>query len=173
MLMILPARCEIMCGATARMTLNTPPTLVARTLETSSSGQSGQQVVADEAGIVDEQVDALAAIRNRFDRGRARRVVGDVDFGGGNLQSRTAAGGHHLFRRDCIVAIEERDIRALGGKRLDNGAANAAATACDDGHFAGKPRFREHHRHQPEIEKPPSTTSVWPLIMSASGRHKR
>jgi len=68
-----------------------------------------------------------------------------------------------------VAAIEERDVAALVGEQLDDRATDAAAAARDDDGFAGESRVDLH----PEMAKPPSTTSVWPLIIAASGRHSR
>src|SRR6185312_16941893 len=84
-------------------------------------------------------------------------------------------------RRDDVVggpgvaSVEERHARTVGGERLDDRAADAAAAACDEGGLAGKAGRECHARSppQPEIAKPPSTTIVWPVILSASGRQRR
>ena len=44
--------------------------------------EAGQQIVADDAGIVDQHVDAAAALGDRARRRRARRGVADVDLFG-------------------------------------------------------------------------------------------
>ena len=83
----------------------------------------------------------------------------------------------HLLRRLRIAAIEEGDIAAFAREALDDRASDAPAAAGDDHHLAGETGFAVHRVRssgsQPEIANPPSTTSVWPLIIAASGRHSR
>ena len=88
-----------MYGTTARVTLNTPVTLVSSTSCTSSSSKAGERIVADRAGVVDEHVDAAAALGDALDGGRAGRGVADVDLLGGDLRARGARGGDDRLAR--------------------------------------------------------------------------
>ena len=89
------------------------------------------------------------------------------------------AGCHRADHLACglgVAAVEEDDVDAIAGEQFDDGAADAAAAAGDQRHLAGQAGIgclHACHPVQPEMAKPPSTNSVWPLIMAASGRHSR
>jgi len=131
--------------------------------------ERGELVVADDARIVDQDVDAAAAIRDTLHGGSAGRRVAHVDLVGGDLASGGIAVGDHSVRRIGVAAIEKRDVAPFVGQHLDDRAADATAAAGDDDALAGQSRIDLH----PEMQNPPSTTSVWPLIIAASGRHSR
>ena len=163
----------IMYGATARVTLNTPPTLVSSTTSTSSSSTSPP------AGCRGSMPALLTRMSMRPARSaiastaaaQARRIA-DVDLHRRDLAARRlrpAATTSSRGRR--VAAIEERDVDAFGGEQLDDRAADAAAAAGHQRDLAASPD-RELHVI-PRCAKPPSTTSVCPLIIAASGRHSR
>ena len=77
----------------------------------------------------------------------------------------------HGLRGLRVLAIEERHVGAFPREQLDDRAADAAAAAGDEGGLAREARGTQSIH--PEIANPPSTTSVWPLIIEASGRHRR
>ena len=175
--MIFPPRCEIMYGATARVTLNTPVDVGADHVVHVGIGKPRQRAVADHARIVDQDVDATGAVGDALDRGGARRRVTDVDLLRRNRLRRRLPCRDHRLRGFRVAAIEERDVDAFRGQQRDDGAADAAAAARHDRGLAGEARG-DGQRHGspcviPEIANPPSTTSVWPLIIAASGRHNR
>ena len=85
MLTILPRRWEIMNGTTARVMLNVPVTLVSSTALHVLVLQGGQRIVADHAGVVDQQINAAGAVNNLLDERRAGRGIAHVHGFGGNL----------------------------------------------------------------------------------------
>ena len=174
--MILPARWTIMCGATARTTLNTPPTLVSSTSFTSSSSIA--------ASWLSRIIPALFTRMSIRPQRSATRSTAAAQAAESRMSTCSAeilpvvsgagfARLDHVGRGGGIVAIEERHVHAFRRQQQDDGAADAAAAAGHDGHLARESGIHRHRGHQPEIAKPPSTTSVWPLIMPASGRHSR
>ena len=56
------------------------------------------------------------------------------------------AGGDDFRRGLRVVAIEERDVGAFVGEKLDDRAADAAAAAGDDRDLAGQPGIDFHRR---------------------------
>jgi len=117
-----------------------------------------------------------AALGDAFDGGGAGLRVADVDLQRRDLPTFGGSGGDDRVGRGGVVAVEERHVRTLGGEELDDRAADAAAAAGHDDGLAGDACVQFHAARlpdQPEIAKPPSTTSVCPWIIEASGRQRR
>ena len=165
-----------MCGTTARVMLNTPTTLVSSTSATSSSSIAASWLSRMMPALLTRMSMRPAAFDNPFDGGRAGCRVAHVDLFRRDVRPPRIARGHDFRGGGGIVAIEERDVGALGGEQLDDRPADAAAAAGHDRHLPARPESEVIVMRlvaQPEMQKPPSTTSVWPLIIAASGRQSR
>ena len=138
--------------------------------------QQRQQVVAHDAGVVDQHVDAPAAGDDLLDRRCDRSGVRDVDLHRLGLAAGQCHCADDVARSLGVAAVKEDDVDAIAREPFDDGAADAAAAAGDQRDFAGESGvgcLHACHPVQPEMANPPSTKSVWPLIMAASGRHSR
>ncbi len=100
------------------------------------------------------------ALDHALDGGGARCTVAHVDLFGRDLLPGRATGRHDRLRRGGIAAVEERDVHSLGGEQLDDRAADAAAAAVTITVLPATPESSRCIEGQPEIAKPPSTTSV-------------
>ena len=116
--------------------LKVPVTFVSRTVLMSSSSEHRQQIVADDAGVVDEQINFARALDNFFRERGAGGGIARVHFFGGNFFA--GIGGDDFVRRRRIVAIGENDFHSRRGKDFDDGAADSPAAAGDDGNSAGQ-----------------------------------
>ena len=101
----------------------------------SAAGQRPDRL--DDAGVVDQRVDAAEGLVGAGDRGLHLAVLGDVaghrlGLGAAPAQPRGEL-GDALGR-----AGEEQHRRALGGQRLGGGRADAAARPGDDHGLAGE-----------------------------------
>ena len=114
--------------------------------------EHAQQVVAHDAGVVHQHVDAPAALDDVLDRIADRRGVGDV---GAHRLAAAAGGPHgvdHLLRRLRVVAVEEHHVHAVAREQLDGRAADAAAAAADQRDLAGQARVDVHGGGCPQTE---------------------
>ena len=145
-----------MCGTTARAMLKTPPTLVSSTSSTILSvlHSPGKLVVANNAGIARRSdVDATRPVNHGIHRRDAGLGVAHVNLHGRDVRARR----HNLGRRRGIAAIEEGNVDSFGCEQFHNRAPDAAAATGNDGNLSGQTRI---DFHQPDMQKPPSTTSV-------------
>ena len=110
-------------------------------------------------------------VGHRLGGGAAGPAVAHVDLHRPDRLPRRGGGSHHLLGRLRVALVPERDVRTFGREQLDDRAADAPAAAGDDRHLAREAAVQRHR--QPEMAKPPSTNSVAPLIMAASGKHSR
>ncbi|MFM1943743.1 MAG: hypothetical protein RI897_2725 [Verrucomicrobiota bacterium] len=133
--------------------------------------EEGERVVADDPGVIDEDVELACAVDDFFDEGGALGGVSDVDFFGGDVG--IGVGGDDGLGGLLIGEVGEGDVGAGVGEGFDDGAADAAATAGDDHGFSGEAGVMESWVAHPEMQYPPSTTKVWPVIMAASGRQSK
>jgi hypothetical protein len=117
-------------------------------------------VVADDSRVVDQDVDPLGARRDALDRVGAGLCVADVDLLGADRPARLGASSDDIRRSLRVVAVEERDVGAFVGEKLDDRTADAAAAASDDRDLAGQTGIDLHRLAHPEMQNPPSTTSV-------------
>ena len=115
-----------------------------------------------------------AALGEAVDRRRAGGGVADVDLLRRDFASRGARGAHDLVCSHGIVAIEERHVGAVLGEELYDRAADAARLPpVTSTILSASPASILRILRQPEMQNPPSTTSVCPVIIFASGRQSR
>src|SRR5215471_13249082 len=125
---------------------------------------AGERNIADDPGVVHQHVDATRPFRHLLDRIRTRGAVADVDLCRLHRLPRSLRAVDDLFGRLAIAAKEERDVAPFAPEQLDDRAPDATAAASHDHRLARKCGIDLH----PEMQKPPSTTSVCPLIIAAS-----
>ena len=133
------------------------------------------EAIAERSGRIDILVNNAGTIRDTLHGGSAGCRVAHVDLVGGDPASGGIAVGDDSVCRIGVAAIEERHVGAFGREEQRDRAADPATAAGDDGGFA-RDSCLDHRfeaPRQPEIAKPPSTTSVCPLIIAASGRQRR
>ena len=76
-------------------------------------GKSGQRIVADRAGVVDQHVDAPGALDHALDRRGAGRGIAHVDLLRGHRAPAAAAAATTACAASALLAIEERDVGAF------------------------------------------------------------
>ena len=129
-----------MCGTTAWVTLNTPADVGIQHVAQLRLVEHAEQIVAHDAAVVDQHVDAAARARRGAPRPRRTAARSRTSTCSAVTRSpRWRAAGDHGLRRVRAGAIEERHVRSLGGERLDDGAADAAAAAGDEHDLTGEP----------------------------------
>ena len=136
--------CFAMCGTAARAHTITPRRLTSSISCRSSSDEVLQRRLAQQAGVVDEDVEAAPLLGDAVERALDGEGVGDV----GRERQRLAAREADLLRRlgdRGWVAVEDRDEGAGTCERARRRGADAAAGAGHDGDAA---RQREDVRQR-------------------------
>ena len=95
--------------------------------------QHREQVVADDAGVVDQQVDALGAVEYLLDQCVAGFGVTRIDSLRGDLALRI--GCHDFLGGGGILAIGEHHVHAGCGQDFHDGTTDPPAAAGDNGHL--------------------------------------
>ena len=96
-----------------------------------------QVLVAGEAGVVDQDVDAAVGARCLVGHGPHLAVVADVQHGADGLEAGFLQAGDSLAH-GVGVDVGDHDARAFARQRQGRGVADAAAGSGDDGDFAGE-----------------------------------
>lgn len=92
----------------------------------------------EDGGVVDQDVDASEASRRFVDGGDERGRVGAI-----GMQGQDAGSGAFEFGRQGPGLVRRADVGegdagAFGGQPANDGGADAAGTALDEGDFAGE-----------------------------------
>ena len=89
------------------------------------------------------------------------------------LATARAETGLEDFGDDSFLEGLQVLVRSLRDEAHLNAAGEHLLRQRIIGHLRQRLEIEDWYRRHPEIAKPPSTYSVWPLIMAASGRHSR
>ncbi len=112
--------------------------------------EHGEEIVADHARVVHEHVDASGPFDEGLDAGVDRGAVASVDLHRGDLE--TGIFRHDRVGRGLVAEVGEGHVHARPGEALDDGPADAAAAAGDEGEAAGEAvRDLECGRAHPEM----------------------
>src|SRR4030095_5358658 len=103
-------------------------------------------VVADDARVVDQDVDPTAALGDAVDGSSARGGIAYVDLLRGDLLLRGPRGVDDGRGRVGVTAIEQRDVATLVGGTVDDRAPAAPASAGHDHALAVEPGTDLHRR---------------------------
>ena len=103
-----------------------------------------ENLVAQDAGVVDEDVDAAEGVERGFHDLVGVRRIADRERGGDCLTAGLLDLVRHLLRRTGVAAgaversadVIDQDLRALLRQQECDGAADAATRAGDDGDFS-------------------------------------
>ena len=138
-----------------------------------------QQVVAQDARVVDEDGGGAQFVGDALDSGLDARLVGHVTADGERVAA-VSLDGVHRCGTGSLVEVDDGNLQAVGGETLGDGRADAARGTGDDGGSlghgyvlsSGVRGFRDAQK-PPVSVMPPSIGSVWPVTQAASSEARK
>ena len=105
-----------------------------------------QQVVTDNAAVIHEHIDAVAAGRHPLNGCLTRLAVADIDLLGRDSLACGPARGNDFIGDFCAVTIEKGDVSPFHREKIDACAPDAAGPPCNDYRFVRESGGLKH-RH--------------------------